>query len=74
MHMLLVVKARRKESISKTKTYEKKLHGAPLVGEVIANLLRTEDATWSERRIPRPYYRFSRQEPLLFKTYVGGIY
>jgi hypothetical protein len=29
-------------------------------------LLKIEGATWSAWRIPRPYSRFSRQEPLLF--------
>jgi hypothetical protein len=38
----------------------------PLVGEVSANFLRIEGATWSTWRIPRPYSRFSRQEPLFF--------
>jgi hypothetical protein len=37
-----------------------------LVGEVIAKFLRIECATWSARRIPRPYSLFSRQAPLLF--------
>jgi hypothetical protein len=38
----------------------------PLVGEVIANFLRTEGATWSAWRIPTAVFSVSRQEPLLF--------
>jgi hypothetical protein len=45
----------------------------PLVGEVIANFLRIEGATWSAWRV-RPYSRFSRQEPLLFYQVPPQLY
>jgi hypothetical protein len=38
----------------------------PRVGEVSANFLQIKGATWSVWRIPRPYSRLSRPEPLLF--------
>jgi hypothetical protein len=49
----------------------------PVVGEVIANFLRIEGATWSAWRILRPYSLLSRQDPLLFfqvapQLYSGG--
>jgi hypothetical protein len=46
----------------------------PLVGEVIANFLRIEGATWSASRILRPYSRFSRQEPLRFYQVAPQLY
>jgi hypothetical protein len=45
-----------------------------LVGEVIANFLWIEFATWSAWRIPRPYSRISRQEPLLFYQVAPQLY
>jgi hypothetical protein len=55
----------------------KKLHGlspranctdqaTAACGRSDCQLLQIEGATWSAWRIPRPYSRFSRQEPLLF--------
>jgi hypothetical protein len=38
----------------------------PIVGEVSANFLQIEGVVWSAQRIPRPYSRISRPEPLLF--------
>jgi hypothetical protein len=46
----------------------------PLVGEVSANFLLIEGATWSAWRIPTPYSRFSRPEPLLFRSGVPQLY
>jgi hypothetical protein len=46
----------------------------PLVDEVTANVLRIEGATRSAWRIPRPYSRFSRQEPLLFYQIAPQLY
>jgi hypothetical protein len=37
-------------------------------------LLRIEGAMWSAWRIPRPYSRFSRQEPLLFYHVASQLY
>jgi hypothetical protein len=37
-------------------------------------LLRIKGATWSTWRIPRPYSRFSRQEPLLFYQVAPQLY
>jgi hypothetical protein len=37
----------------------------PLVGEASANFCGVEGVAWWARRIPRPYSRFSRPEPLL---------
>jgi hypothetical protein len=44
----------------------------PLVGEVIANLLRIEGAMWSEWRIPTAV--FSRQGLLLFYQVAPQLY
>jgi hypothetical protein len=46
----------------------------PLVGEVIANFLRMEGATWSAWRIPTAVYRFSRRGPLLFCQVAPQLY
>jgi hypothetical protein len=46
----------------------------PLVGEVIANLLRLEDATWSAWRIPTAVFSISRQEPLLLYQVAPQLY
>jgi hypothetical protein len=37
-------------------------------------LVRIEGVTWSAGRIPRPYSRFSRQEPLLFYQVAPQLY
>jgi hypothetical protein len=46
----------------------------PLVGEVIANFLRIEGATWSVWRIPTGVFSVSRQEPLLFFQVAPQLY
>jgi hypothetical protein len=72
----------RKEQLYCTKT---KLHGlssranytdraAAACRRSDCQLLRIEGATWSAWRIPRPYSRFFRQEPLLFYQVAPQLY
>jgi hypothetical protein len=46
----------------------------PLIGEVSANFLRIEGATWSAWRIPTAVFSVSRQEPLLFYQVAPQLY
>jgi hypothetical protein len=45
-----------------------------LVGEVIANFLRKEGATWLAWQIPMAVFSISKQEPLLFYQVATQLY